>query len=59
MGLPPDFVYEENIKLHARIARLRMFLEEIAAMGPADEEGDADTLENAIALAKRGLEVDG
>jgi len=37
------------------IKRLRMFLGEIAAMGPADEEWDADTLEDAVALAKRAL----
>jgi hypothetical protein len=39
----------------SELARLRLFLEEIAAMGPADEEWDADTLESAVALAKRAL----
>ena len=47
------------LELHARIERLRMFLGEIAAMGPADEEWDADTLEGAVALAKRALDLDG
>lgn len=39
----------------AEIERLRLFLGEIAAMGPADEEWDADTLESAVALAKLAL----
>jgi len=37
------------------IKRLRMFLAEISAMGPADEEWDANTLDDAVALAKRAL----
>lgn len=40
---------------HARIARPRLFLGEIAAMGPADEEWNTDTLEHAVELAKRAL----
>lgn len=41
--------------LVAEIDRLRLFLGEIAAMGPADEEWDADTLESAVTVAKRAL----
>jgi len=37
--------------------KMRLFLGEIAAMGPADEEWDADTLAGAVAVAKRGLAV--
>lgn len=42
-------------QMKREIKRLRLFLGEIAAMGPADEEWDADTLESAIALAKRAI----
>lgn len=43
-------------RLETEIERLCLFLREIAAMGPADEEWDANTLEDAVALAKRALE---
>jgi hypothetical protein len=43
------------VRQRAEIERLRLFLGEIAAMGPADEEWDANTLEHAVELAKRAL----
>lgn len=45
----------ELARLTAENGRLRLFLGEIAAMGPADEEWDANTLEDAVALAKTAL----
>ena len=42
-------------KLEAEIKRLRLSLREIAAMGPADEEWDENTLKDAVAVAKRAL----
>ena len=35
--------------------RLLVFLREIAAMGPADGEWPANTLDDAVAIAKRAL----
>ena len=40
------------------IERLRLSLREIAAMGPADEEWDENTLKDAVAVAKRALHGD-
>ena len=45
----------EQKQAAATIERLQLFLGEIAAMGPADEEWDADTLGDAVILAKRAL----
>ena|ERR1700730_11831586 len=39
----------------AETERLLVFLREIAAMGPADGEWPANTLDDAVALAKRAL----
>ncbi len=48
--------YEKPKEAAAEIERLLLFLGEIAAMGPADKEWDANTLEDAVELAKRALD---
>lgn len=55
MAKDREFIISEFDRLQAEIDRLRLFLAEISAMGPADDEWDADTLEGAVELAKLAL----
>jgi hypothetical protein len=38
MGMPPQAAYEENIRLHAKLARLREALEKIATKNLLSEQ---------------------